>query len=134
MESRFWNPYVGKIVQVVLLALSFYVAWYVVPRGYGKLTNIPGTISFFATLGFPAFLVYVVGVLEILGPVLMLIPRISFYGAVPTFVIMLTASISTNDISFSSLPLKLAVVSLIVAFLARPGYLRKKKKITKISI
>lgn len=130
MESRFLDKRVSLPFQILVWALSFYVAWYVVPKGYDKLLDIPGTIEFFAKLGFPAFLAYVVGVLEIAGPLLMLIPRLSFYGAVPTAVILFVASYSMN---WNTWPMTLAVLSLVVAIIARPAYLRKKKTITKIS-
>lgn len=130
MESRFLDKRVSLPFQILVWALSFYVAWYVVPKGYEKLMDIPGTIEFFAKLGFPAFMAYVVGILEIAAPIAMLIPRLSFYGAVPTTVIMLVASYS---MSWNTWPMALGVLSLVVAIIARPGYLRKKQVITKIS-
>lgn len=130
MESRFLDKRVSLPFQILVWAVAFYVAWYVVPKGYDKLMDVPGTIEFFAKLGFPAFLAYVVGVLEIAGPLMMLVPRLAFYGAVPTAVILFVASYS---MSWNTWPLTLAALSLVVAIIARPGYLRKKQVITKIS-
>lgn len=130
MESRFLDKRVSLPLQILVWALSFYVAWYVVPKGYEKLMDIPGTMQFFASLNIPGYFAYIVGALEMAGPLMMLIPRLSFYGAVPTTVIMLMASYS---MSWNTWPMALGVLALVVAIIARPGYLRKKQVITKIS-
>lgn len=131
MESRFWDKNVGKVLQIFLWIITFYVAWYVVPKGYEKLVDIPGTMEFFMSLGIPGYMAYVSGVIELLGPLMMFVPRLAFYGAAPVTINMLVASYSTE---WHTWPLTLAVLSLIVAIIARPAYLRKKKQITKISI
>lgn len=130
MESRFLDKRVSLPFQILVWVLSFYVAWYVVPKGYEKLMDIPGTMQFFASLNIPGYFAYIVGVLEIAGPLMMLVPRLAFYGAVPTAVILFVASYS---MSWNTWPLTLAALSLVVAIIARPGYLRKKQVITKIS-
>jgi uncharacterized membrane protein YphA (DoxX/SURF4 family) len=131
MESRFWDKNVGKVLQVFVWILAFYVAWYVVPKGYEKLIDIPATMTFFGTLGIPGYMAYISGIAELAGPILMLVPRLAFYGAVPVSINMFVASYSTG---WHTWPLTLAVLALIVAVITRPGFLRKQKVITKISI
>ncbi|MGE3278881.1 MAG: DoxX family protein [Candidatus Altimarinota bacterium] len=131
MESRFWDKNVGKVLQIFLWIIAFYVAWYVVPKGYEKLVDIPGTMEFFISLGIPGSLASVSGIVELVGPLMMLVPRLAFYGAVPVTINMLVASYS---VGWNTWPLTLAVLSLIVVIIARPSFLRKKKQITKISI
>jgi len=131
MESRFWDKNVGKVLQIFLWILTFYVAWYVVPKGYEKLVDIPGTMEFFMSLGIPGYMAYASGIVELVGPLMMFVPRLAFYGAVPVTINMLVASYSTG---WHTWPLTLAILSLIVAIIARPAYLRKRKQITKISI
>ena len=125
------DKHISLPVQIGIWIIAFYVAWYVVPKGYEKLMDIPGTIEFFVGLGIPAYFAYIVGVLELACPILMLIPRLAFYGAVPLTVVLFTASFNMN---WNTWPMTLAALSLIVAILARPGYLKKKPTITKISI
>jgi uncharacterized membrane protein YphA (DoxX/SURF4 family) len=131
MKSRFLDKNVSLPLQIIVWLFAFYLAWKIVPKGFDKLEDIAKTIDFFAKLGYPAFLAYVVGVLEIIAPLAIFIPRISFYGAVPTAVIMFVASYSVN---WNTNPLTLGIIALIIAILTRPGYLRKKAQITKISI
>lgn len=102
------------------------------PNGYSKLLQEQGLIDFFASLGLPLYLMIAVGVVEVFGPVLMLIPQVSFYGATPVFVVMSFATYyngGSDSVTYIS-----AFLALLIAVLTRPGILRKKQSITKISI
>ncbi|MDP2690884.1 MAG: DoxX family protein [bacterium] len=129
MKNRFFWNRLPWVQQIAVWALDFYVAWNVLPRGYQKLMNLEKTTGFFVGLGLPSWLAAIVGALEIIAPLLMFIPQTAYYAAVTLFVIMVSAAYYSN---WGTLPLTLAAISLIVAILTRPGFLRKAAKITKI--
>lgn len=130
MKSRVWGKRLSWPLQILVWALTLYVAYNLVPMGYGKVADFQ-MYDFFEQLGFPFWLFMTVGIIEIAGPILMLVPKLSFYAAVPTFAVMLSASYfngwTTNTIIF-------AVVALAIAILMRPGFLKKRPSITTISI
>lgn len=105
-------------------------------RGFGKFTN-PQEM-----FGYPVWLMFTVGIIEFAGPILLFIPRLSFYAAIPVAVVMFVASYHSSQAKeISSIfeylqltPTIVGILSLIIAFLMRPSYLRKKAHITKISI
>ena len=132
MESRFLWKRLSWPLQAVVWLFAFYIAWNLFPHGYEKLAPTEGIINFFTSLGLPVWLVYVVGVIEVLAPIIMFAPQISYYGAVSVFIVMGFATYysgAANSVTYIS-----AFLALIVAVLTRPGFLRKKPKITKISV
>jgi uncharacterized membrane protein YphA (DoxX/SURF4 family) len=130
MESRVWGKRLSWPLQILVWALTLYIAYYLVPAGYGKVFDFQ-FYSFFEELGLPFWLFITVGIVEIAGPLLMLVPKLSFYAALPTVAVMASASYfngwSIDTISY-------AVIALIVAILMRPGFLKKSPPITTISI
>ena len=118
-------------MKILIWILAVIVAVIVIPKGIDKYSALEATIGFFGGLGYPAWLVYVVGTLEIAAPLLMFLPRLSFYGALPLFVIMCFASYHSG---WNTTPMAVGLLSLFVALTTRPGILRKKPQITKIEI
>lgn len=117
-------------LQIVVWLLAFYVAWNVIPNGYGKLADGSG-FGIFESNNLPYWLFIIVGVIEVFGSLAMFIPKISFYGAFPLFVVMSSASYFNG---WNTATIVYAVFALIIAILMRPGFFRKKPEITKISI
>lgn len=112
-------------VQIVVWFFAAYVAWSLVSLGYGKIMDPQ------AKFMFPAWVMMIVGIVEVVGPLMMFIPRTAFYGSLPVAVVMGVAWVMTGLV----MPhLVLIVLSLIVAYVMRPDYLRKKAPITKISV
>jgi len=140
METRFLWKRISWPSQIIVWLFSFYIAWNLIPAGFQKLLSESSQISLFESLSIPLFLLIIVGIVEILGPVLMFIPKVSFYGSSSVFVVMSCATYLTRSnfsLSLESIlspPLLIAIISLIIAVLTRPGLLRKKPNITKISI
>jgi putative oxidoreductase len=70
-----------------LLLASFFVI-----QGIVKLTGSPAWISRFRAWGYPDRFYFVVGLAELLGAVLLLIPRLAKFGAVILIVVMVGAT------------------------------------------
>lgn len=131
MEHRFFGNRLPWIQQIMIWIFCLYIAWDIMDNGYGKLIQEPGITTFFAELEFSVFIMQAVGVVEFFGPLLLFIPQISFYMAFPIMVVMATASYYNSWNSETLIPLFL---SLIIAYLSRPGFLKPKKIITMISV
>ncbi len=132
MKSRLWGKRLSIPLQVLVWIAVLVIAYYVMPKGYEKVFDYTnGPLDFFTSLGLSFWILMVVGVLEIVSPIMMLIPRVSFYGAVPLAVIMFTAS---YYVGWATTPLLLGVASLVVAFLMRPAFLKKAPTVTTVSV
>ncbi len=59
--------------------------------GLGKFQNVDGWLYWFARFGYPPQMALVVGALELVGAVLLLIPRLAPYAAIMLAVIMFGA-------------------------------------------
>lgn len=132
MESRFLWKRLSWPLQIVVWIFAIFISVNIIDNGYDKLIQEQGLVDYFASLGFSIPIMMTVGTVEVVGPFLMLIPRISFYGAVPVFIVMCTATYynaGSDSVTYIS-----AFLALIVAVLTRPGLLRKKPEITKVSI
>ena len=100
----------------ILLAGVFALA------AYGKVTSRPQWIELFRNWGFPDKFYLVVGVLELLGAVGLLIPRIAGYAAAALIVLMIGAS-ATHLINGESLQTLRPLI--VIGFLALIVYLRR---------
>ncbi len=76
------------LVGAVVLAAAFLFF------GIGKLTGQPEVVEMFRAWGFPVWFVYVTGVLEVSGAVLVAIPRTRFAGALVLVLATLLAAAS----------------------------------------
>lgn len=130
MESRLWGKRLSWPLQIVVWALSLYVAWNLVPMGYGKVFDYQ-MMSFFQDLGLPFWVFIASGIVEFAGPLLMFVPKVSFYAALPTAVVMAGASFYNG---WSMETLLYTAIILVIAVLMRPGFLKKQPTVTTISI
>jgi putative oxidoreductase len=69
-----------------LLALLFAI------QGFVKLRGSPGWISLFRKWGYPDHFYFVVGLVELLGAILLVIPRLAKWGALILLVTMIGAT------------------------------------------
>jgi putative oxidoreductase len=100
----------------VLLAALFVI------QGVVKLTGSPGWISRFRAWGYPDYFYVAVGVAELAGALLLLIPRLSRFGAALLIVVMVGAT-GTHLIHHEPQVITtLAIIALlaIVLYLGRP--------------
>lgn len=132
MESRFTGKRLGMPLQVLVWVVTLVIAYMVVPKGYAKVFDYAsGTLGFFESLGLPFWLMMTVGVIELVGPFLMLIPKVSFYPALSLAVVLFSAAYYDG---WQVMTLALAGASLVIAFLMRPAMLRKKPEVTTINV
>ena len=71
----------GKIINVGLWILQIGAAGMFLMGGFFKLSGDPRMVELFDAIGFGQWLRYVTGSLEVVGAVLLLIPRLSGLGA-----------------------------------------------------
>ncbi len=69
----------------VLLGLAF------IASGFKKLTDLPGTVAMFGSIGLPGALAYVVAVAEVVGGIGLLVPRFTRPAALGLIIIMVGA-------------------------------------------
>lgn len=117
-----------KTIAVTVLSVLLGVGFIFVFGG-SKLMPDAGTIENFASWGYPAWFVYVTGAVEVLGGILLLMPKTRFYGAallVATMVGAVFTHIGAGQFDILPFPGTLLVLSAIVAFLTIPMELRQR--------
>jgi uncharacterized membrane protein YphA (DoxX/SURF4 family) len=116
-EDRSRAATVGVWVASVLLVLG------VGPAGLEKLVQPEAVTDRFVTLwGLPAWLVPVTGILETVGGVLLLVPRVSSYGAVMVLAAMCGATgthLAHGEMNRFALPLVFAALAVAVGWARR---------------
>jgi putative oxidoreductase len=101
---------VATWILTVLLALAFLGA------GGSKLASQPMMIATFNGFGYPQWFMYVTGVIEIAGAVLVLVPRVAFIGAALLVCVMVGAIFShLTHGQAAKVPLPLVLLALAVA-------------------
>jgi len=107
---------VSWVVQILLAA--FYVL-----AASGKLLSRPQVIEMFRHWGFPDKFYLLVGILELLGAIGLLIPRVAGYASAGLIVLMIGAA-ATHLINGEGLqvlrPLIFIALLVLVVFLRRP--------------
>ncbi len=104
-------------IVTVLLAVAFVLA------GVPKVLRMPVWVEMFDNWGYATWFLVAIGVLEILGGVLLLVPRVAFPGAVLLGVIMLGACythVANGEASEALRPLLYLVFVVIVGWARRP--------------
>lgn len=100
--------------------LSLYLIYDFLPRAIMKLTGPDMLFQAFAGWGYPSWLVYVVGVIELVAPLTLLVPRIAKYGAGLLSLLMVGVIIThsiAGQIPALATPIMLLVMSLAVLLL-----------------
>ncbi len=72
----------------ILLAAGFTMA------SLGKLTKNENVINMFQDWGFFDGFYFIIGILELVGAILLLIPKTSLYAAIALFIIMIGAAVT----------------------------------------
>ena len=110
-DSRLGSHSTGKIINVALWILQIGAAGMFLMAGFGKLSGDPQMVGLFETIGFGQWFRYVTGTMEVLGALLLLVPRLSGLGALLLLGVMLGAVITHLVIGGSPLA---AIILLIV--------------------
>ncbi|WP_299051326.1 DoxX family protein [uncultured Nocardioides sp.] len=116
----------GRAATVVAWVAQVALAVVFVMAGAAKLFADPAMVEMFTTLGSEPLLRLVVGVLEVLGAVGLLVPRVAALAAGGLVLLMLGAAVANLAFLDSSplLPLLLAVVAGLVVVLRRQDLTR----------
>ena len=90
---------------LVLLAMRLFWGYGFFQSGWGKLHNVSSTSEFFTSLGIPlaTFNVYLVGVIEMIGGILLILGLFSRIAVIPLIVVMVTAYFTAHSASVSHL-------------------------------
>src|SRR5258708_2788682 len=110
--SRFGSASTGKIINVGLWILQIGAAGMFLMVGFFKLSGDPQMVGLFDAIGLGQWFRYLTGSLEVLGAVLLLIPRLSGLGALLLVGVMLGA-VPTHLFVVGGSPLP-AIILLIV--------------------
>jgi len=110
--TRLRSGSTGKIMNVGLWVLQIGAAGMFLMVGFFKLTGDPQMVALFDAIGLGQWFRYVTGSLEVLGAVLLLIPRLSGLGALLLMGVMLGA-VPTHLFLVGGSPLS-AIILLIV--------------------
>jgi putative oxidoreductase len=97
-----------------LIALPMFMA------GATKLPGAEDQIKNFAALGYPAWFLYVTGVIEIVGAILLIIPRTAVFGVLLLGATMVGATFSllrVGDVAHAPFPLVFLLVIAIIGWL-----------------
>ena len=116
-HTRLGSPSSGKIINVGLWILQIGAAGMFLMAGSFKLSGDPRMVGLFDAIGFGQWFRYVTGSLEILGAVLLLVPRLSGLGALLLVGVMLGAVTTHFFIGGSPLgAIILLIVTSVVAW------------------
>jgi uncharacterized membrane protein YphA (DoxX/SURF4 family) len=85
------KKYVLKVLGWVILAIT---SLFFIMSGSQKLSGAEQMVILFRDLGYPVWFMFAVGTIEVIGAVLLLIPRTSLYSAAALSVLMAGAIIS----------------------------------------
>ena len=110
--TRFGSGSTGKIINVGLWILQIGAAGMFLMVGFFKLSGDPRMVGLFDAIGLGQWFRYVTGSLEVLGAILLLIPRLSGLGALLLMGVMLGA-VPTHLFVVGGSPLQ-AIILLIV--------------------
>jgi putative oxidoreductase len=110
--TRFGSASTGKIINVGLWILQIGAAGMFLMVGFLKLSGDPQMVGLFDAIGLGQWFRYVTGSLEVVGAILLLIPRLSGLGALLLVGVMLGA-VPTHLFVVGGSPLP-AIILLIV--------------------
>ena len=110
--TRFGSGSTGKIINVGLWILQIGAAGMFLMVGFFKLSGDPRMVGLFDAIGLGQWFRYVTGSLEVLGALLLLIPRLSGLGALMLFGVMIGAVV-THVFIVGGSPL-MAIILLVV--------------------
>lgn len=115
MLEKLNKPDIGILIIRVAVGLVFLL------HGWGKLQNTNGVVVFFATLGLPAFVAYLIMIIETVGGFLMILGFFVRYIALLFVGIMLGVFVFTKagkgNFMGHELEFTLLAASLAIAFL-----------------
>src|SRR5258706_5581954 len=115
--SRFGSASTGKIINVGLWMLQIGAVGMFLMVGFFKLSGDPQMVELFDAIGLGQWFRYVTGSVEVLGAVLLLIPRLSGVGALLLVGTMLGA-VATHLFVVGGNPLPAIILLIVTGLIA----------------
>jgi putative oxidoreductase len=107
----------GRIMNVALWILQIAAAAMFLMVGFSKLSGNPLMVQLFGAIGLGQWFRYLTGALEVLGAVLLLIPRLSGLGALLLVCVMLGAVV-THLFIIGGSPFMAIILLIVTAIIA----------------
>ncbi len=112
LHKHFFSPALGLFIIRLVAGVIFMF------HGISKLSNMEGTVAFFASLGFGAVLAWIVAIVETVGGFALIIGYFSRFFSVLLGIIMLVAIFKVKwSLGFSKLEIDLMLLATLVAVL-----------------
>jgi uncharacterized membrane protein YphA (DoxX/SURF4 family) len=80
--------------RIVTWVLSILLAFVFLGAGFGKITGQPMMVHEFTLFGFPLWFMTLTGLIEVVGAILLLVPRFAYVGAIALVCVMVGATFS----------------------------------------
>lgn len=115
----------SKAKVIVTWVLSGLVALAMIMAGVGKLRGAPEQVEGFAKMGYPAWFVLVVGLMEVVGGILLLIPQTAALGVILLGATMVGAVVSLlrlGDMAHAPIPFVFLVVIGVIGWLRADSF------------
>lgn len=117
------------VKEVVIWTITVLLALVCLRSGLQKVTGSIFWVRDFHRWGYPDWFRMVIGISELTSMLLLLIPRVASYGAILFGAVMIGAAFthySHNETSRLPFNLALLTLSLVIAFVRRPTFLRRR--------
>ena len=117
------EPSKGKIITTWVL--SGLIALAMLGAGISKLTGAEEQVKGFAAMGYPTWFLYVTGVIEVVGAILLLIPKTAAFGVLLLGATMVGAVVSLlrmGDVGHAPIPFAFLVVIGIIGRLRQDQF------------
>ena len=112
------EPSKGKVIATWIL--SGLIALAMIMAGGMKLSGAEEQVKGFAAMGYPAWFMYLTGVIEVVGGILLLIPRTAALGVLLLGATMVGAVVSLlkmGDVAHAPIPLVFLLVIALIGWL-----------------
>jgi putative oxidoreductase len=107
----------GRVINVALWILQIAAAAMFLMVGFSKLSGNPLMVQLFGAIGLGQWFRYLTGAFEVIGAVLLLIPRLSGLGALLLVCVMLGA-VATHLFVIGGSPLMAMILLLVTGIIA----------------
>src|SRR5882724_13434776 len=123
--TRLGSGSTGKIINVGLWILQIGAAGMFLMVGFFKLSGDPQMVGLFDAIGLGQWFRYVTGSLEVLGVALLLVPRLSGFGALLLVGVMLGA-VPTHLFVVGGSPLPAIILLIVTGVVAWESHIRHR--------
>jgi uncharacterized membrane protein YphA (DoxX/SURF4 family) len=116
-------PSKGKVIATWVL--SGLIALVMIMAGASKLRGAEEQVKGFAAMGYPTWFLYATGVIEVVGGILLLIPKTAVFGVLLLGATMVGAVVSLlkiGDVGHAPIPLVFLLVIALIGWLRADSF------------